>query len=777
MFSVLVPVYNHERYIGAALDSLLAQTCPDWEAVVVNDGSTDGTAAIIEEYSRRDSRIRVFHKSNGGVSTALNMGLDQARGDWICWLSSDDLFTPDKLALHAEWSRRHPDCRFFFTHYRTLDDATGAIAEPDLWAPVPNTRWQILEMLRCTYIHGNSVCVRRSAFDSVGRFDVGLRYAQDYDMWLRLLANNPAVYIPHRTCITRVHGQQQTQRFSEALFYDSARAAISFINTHTFTAILPTVDVRDVSVAMESMHRALDVSNNTHAHVYGLGFHAGLIGRVMEWLWDGTSKRGWDRLRKGFIQRCRVGAKGHEGDTLGLMWKSALQVVDGRKDPVAFRPVKWGSVAAFAREDDGSPMCGSSEVVRRYLEANGVQVTDVETVSGRRKTALIVCQKGASLPGSVRYGTSQATVEMARGLRKHGWKSVLVALSSCGIWLEDEVLYVGCESEAHLERVVAHLGAGADAVIGISRADFLRMAAVRRPIIYHHGPHFIQGAVTAHSLNKMRVRVVCVSEYSRQMMIEEGIDGTLVSVVPNGYCRDVFFSEDLPRDQKALVVAGHINYGKGTDIALAAFAALRKAYPDATLTICGANCVWSETRHLLRAGWLDKEGRIDWGAVEKDLSGVRYMGELPSHDLAGVLRRSSMLLMPSRLAETFGIVSLEAQACGCIPVLPNLGGMPETVDDGTTGYLFTAGSAEGLARRVIDVWSRQEPADEQRDKAAKRVEGSFSWSHAAGLLAGILMNVSERACFEQHKWLLYVRLVQPLRVAWWRLVSGMCRFS
>jgi glycosyltransferase involved in cell wall biosynthesis len=96
---VLVPSYNQAHFLPETLDTLLAQTYPNWEALVVNDGSTDDTPAVLAGYAARDPRFRVFNKANGGVSTALNEGIRQARGEWICWLSSDDLYQADKLAL------------------------------------------------------------------------------------------------------------------------------------------------------------------------------------------------------------------------------------------------------------------------------------------------------------------------------------------------------------------------------------------------------------------------------------------------------------------------------------------------------------------------------------------------------------------------------------------------------------------------------------------------------------------------------------------------------
>src|SRR6185295_15042078 len=102
----LVPTYNHSRFLPAALDSLRAQTYENWEAIVVDDGSTDETPSILEQYTARDKRIRAFRKPNGGVASALNEALRRASGEWICWLSSDDLFDPEKLQVHVRAIQR-----------------------------------------------------------------------------------------------------------------------------------------------------------------------------------------------------------------------------------------------------------------------------------------------------------------------------------------------------------------------------------------------------------------------------------------------------------------------------------------------------------------------------------------------------------------------------------------------------------------------------------------------------------------------------------------------
>lgn len=88
--SVIVPVYNTEKYLHRCIDSILAQTFTDFELLLIDDGSKDNSGTICDEYAAKDSRVRVFHKENGGVSSARNLGLDNARGEWICFCDSDD---------------------------------------------------------------------------------------------------------------------------------------------------------------------------------------------------------------------------------------------------------------------------------------------------------------------------------------------------------------------------------------------------------------------------------------------------------------------------------------------------------------------------------------------------------------------------------------------------------------------------------------------------------------------------------------------------------------
>ena len=105
--SIIVPVYNTEKYLRRCVDSILAQTFTDFELLLINDGSTDSSGAICDEYTQKDSRVRVFHKENGGVSSACNLGLDNARGEWITFEDSDDTLPVNALEdIYIEMIRK-----------------------------------------------------------------------------------------------------------------------------------------------------------------------------------------------------------------------------------------------------------------------------------------------------------------------------------------------------------------------------------------------------------------------------------------------------------------------------------------------------------------------------------------------------------------------------------------------------------------------------------------------------------------------------------------------
>ena len=130
LISIIVPVYNAEKYIQRCLDSLQQQTLQNIEMVIVDDGSTDGSGAICDEYARRDSRVRVFHKTNGGVSSARNLGLDQAQGEFVCFVDADDVVLADALSILVKGMKNGADLSIGgYEVYDECDNRTFSVRE------------------------------------------------------------------------------------------------------------------------------------------------------------------------------------------------------------------------------------------------------------------------------------------------------------------------------------------------------------------------------------------------------------------------------------------------------------------------------------------------------------------------------------------------------------------------------------------------------------------------------------------------------------------------
>jgi hypothetical protein len=322
-FSILVPVYNHEKFVGLALDSLLAQTDPDWEACVVDDGSTDGTPAILDAYSGRDPRIRVFHKTNGGTASALNHAISNARGEWICWLSSDDLFLPEKLAIHRKAISRNPGCPYYFTDFMTLDDETGQQGPP-YTSFMPDPRWMALDLLAVNYVNGISICVKRELFEHCGIFDGASGYGQDYELHLKMLAKVEGIRLPEVTCLSRSHSGQGGRTGNLRMMFDCALTAVRFLNYMPFRRMLPRVSLFDEDQAKQVLARAVEIAAGVHSYVYQAGGHPGLIMRVMEWVWGNELEpKASRRLKMEFGRRARAAAYACRHTALGVPWRMA----------------------------------------------------------------------------------------------------------------------------------------------------------------------------------------------------------------------------------------------------------------------------------------------------------------------------------------------------------------------------------------------------------------------------------------------------------------------
>lgn len=197
LVSVVIPAYNHERFIGAAIDSVLAQTVDDLELVIVDDGSTDRTAAVIKSYD--DARLSYTWQENQDAFNTLNRGMSMARGDYISILNSDDVYTPDRLERLLEHAlETRSDC--VISDVIPISDDGEAFTDPQFgwnqWHQRNRQYYREQDDLYAGFLQGNlmvttsNLFMRRSVMEQVGDFS-SLRYLHDYDYIFRIMLAYP----------------------------------------------------------------------------------------------------------------------------------------------------------------------------------------------------------------------------------------------------------------------------------------------------------------------------------------------------------------------------------------------------------------------------------------------------------------------------------------------------------------------------------------------------------------------------------------------------------
>ncbi|MGG4549769.1 glycosyltransferase [Rossellomorea marisflavi] len=192
--SIIIPFYNC-AYVDQAIESALNQSYPSIEVIVVNDGST----MHLEKLEPYADRITILHKVNGGTATALNWGMDTACGTYTAWLSSDDLFLPEKISLQVEYMERNR-IDLCFSDYLLITDAGTE------WMWSVNESFEEIKGLKdvLSYrnpINGSTMLMKRTIFREAGFFEPKYRFTHDYDMWMRLMLKGYSFGYIHRPLI------------------------------------------------------------------------------------------------------------------------------------------------------------------------------------------------------------------------------------------------------------------------------------------------------------------------------------------------------------------------------------------------------------------------------------------------------------------------------------------------------------------------------------------------------------------------------------------------
>lgn len=230
--SVLMAVYNARPFLGQAVGSILAQTFSDFEFIIIDDGSSDGSKEVLEHYAVRDERIRLISRpDNRGLTKTLNEGLTHVRAPLVARMDADDIAMPKRLRLQVDYLRRHPSCVLVGGQVLLIDEKGGRACHEelpayyeDLWKGMPLDHAEIDQSL---LIEGwplmhPAVLMRRDALQEVNGYREQFKVCQDHDLFLRMAEVGRVANLPNVLIKYRCHPSQVTQTFSGKYYVDMA---------------------------------------------------------------------------------------------------------------------------------------------------------------------------------------------------------------------------------------------------------------------------------------------------------------------------------------------------------------------------------------------------------------------------------------------------------------------------------------------------------------------------------------------------------------------------
>lgn len=316
--TVAMAVYNNGPFVGEAIDSILAQTFGDFEFLIVNDGSTDESPAVIDARAATDARIRVIHQENRGFIASLNRMLAEARTPWIARMDGDDLSHPERFARELEFLAAHPDHGVVSCNCVTIDESGDRLDRPIIERPLTH-EGLVANLENGPLLNHNAVIYSRDLVRQVGGYRATYRHAEDYDLWLRLsqvtrlanLAENLASYRIYAAQVSNRHVVEQTRHAAIAWLAHRERLA-GRPDPLADGSVAPTIDMLDP--------------------IFGAGSAAYVRRRIVERILysvEALTGDGWDAL---------LGYVAERGSDQRL-WRTALRMLRGG------RPVHAGKLA------------------------------------------------------------------------------------------------------------------------------------------------------------------------------------------------------------------------------------------------------------------------------------------------------------------------------------------------------------------------------------------------------------------------------------------------
>lgn len=258
LVSIIIPVYNQEKFLIETLNSVVNQTYSNWECVLINDGSTDNSVTLINEYLTQDKRFHFINSENKGVSNARNLALQQIKGDYILFLDGDDLIHPEKIAQAISNFQKNSDLSIVFNTTSYFQDIIeNKLYDIKIDAELLNFNDLLLYWGEKIIIPIHSAIIKRSLLDGI-EFNTNLTAQEDWLVWLRLFQKNPKVLVlDSALSYYRKHNTSRTQTISlKEDHFKALQIFEKYIDTEDYKLLL--------------LHQIKRYYNKSYEHIYKL---------------------------------------------------------------------------------------------------------------------------------------------------------------------------------------------------------------------------------------------------------------------------------------------------------------------------------------------------------------------------------------------------------------------------------------------------------------------------------------------------------------------------
>lgn len=663
LVSIIIPVFNGEKYLREAIDSALSQTYKNIEVIVINDGSADKTEEIAKSYG---SRIRYFKKENGGVSSALNMGLEKMRGYYFSWLSHDDKYYPEKIEKQVAYARKFDDKTIVISNWTIINANGEFIEDKHLDSRLEKLPTCFLAFDRKTWLNGCAMLIPKTIFEEFGNFNETLKSTQDYDMWFR------------------ISRRIQFKVLTDCLLYSRAHLEQGSLT-------LPT---------------AIEDSDSIHSRILD-----NLSTEEIEEYFKNNIKEIWTVYDSFFNN----GYKKTPANILKVIIKKLIEEGDYQETDKILREKLIGEINSDKSFDKRIKVIinqiQKKKKKKRLFFCSAHWFTGgVERVLSnlfeelKEDYEIILITPHTEQEGRIKLPKGILHIEVSDFLFYNHYDFVILTYAL----LLDVDVVIGCMNLFEKILNFYKLAKG---------CKFKTVASNHEYYFYpYHSPYFYQIVRKREEAFSMVDVSICLTNFNAA--VSNIYNNNNSFLIPNPNTFQVQDNDISIKDEKIILCVGRFNdQVKRIDRILKCFKKVLEEIPDAKLILVG-KC----DRNLPFSSENDKT--IMDLQTELGLSGnnVSFVGEVG--DMVNYYSEASVLLMTSN-SEGFSMVLNEA-ACFGVPTVSNyIPGLEDIISDGINGYIVPQDDLETMANRVSNILSNNS-LRVKLGKNAKKLAERFS---------------------------------------------------